>query len=85
MIRAGYRNGLRPGPCRVGEGSSRVLEVGMQSAFVECGPADRVGDDVVLLGGDAGGPTEAAVAAAWGVSPQEVLVRLAAAGPRRYR
>ncbi len=81
VIRAGYSNGLRPGPCRVGARPSRVLEIGMQSAFVECKPGDRVGDDVLLLGDDL---SEALLAAAWGVSPQEVLVRLTAAGPRRY-
>lgn len=93
VIRVGYANGLKPGPCRVGGRPSRVLEVGMQSAFVELGPGDRVGDPVVLLGSDdpAGGGdelsrvSELAVAKAWGVSPQEVLVRLTAAGRRDYR
>jgi alanine racemase len=92
VIRAGYGNGLKPGPCRVGGRPSRVLEVGMQSAFVEIGPSDRVGDDVVLLGSDtdATNPdelsrvTERAVALAWGTSPQEVLVRLTAGGSREY-
>ena len=89
MIRVGYRDGLKPGPCRVGGRPSRVLEVGMQSAFVEVGPGDRRGAPVLLLGSehpaDPDGLTESAVAAAWGVSPQEVLVRLTAAGPREYR
>jgi len=94
VIGVGYRNGLKSGPCRVGGRASRVLEVGMQSSFVEIAPADRVGDPVVLLGGDdaAGQSDDAAdrlteldVARAWSVSPQEVLVRLAAAGPRAYR
>ena len=92
VIRAGYRNGLKPGPCRVGGRPSCVLEVGMQSAFVEIGPADRAGDEVVLLGPDdvAGNGdemswvTEQAVAMAWNVSPQEVLVRLTAGTPRHY-
>ena len=98
MIRVGYRDGLKPGPCRVGGRPGRVLEVGMQSAFVEVGPDAAVGAEVVLLGPDAladgladgradggGEVTEADVAAAWRTSPQEVLVRLTAAGPRVYR
>ena len=90
VVRAGYRNGLKAGPCRVGGRPSRVLEVGMQSAFVEVGPGDRPGDPVLLLGPDEDQPdadslTELTVATAWGVSPQEVLVRLTAAGPREYR
>ena len=89
VIRVGYRDGLKPGPCRVGHRSSRVLEVGMQSAFVEITAEDRVGDPVVLLGPDelVDGPTgvtEVDLGLAWNVSPQEVLVRLTAAGARRY-
>jgi alanine racemase len=94
VIGVGYRNGLKPGPCRVGGRTSRVLEVGMQSAFVEVTPADRAGDPVVLLGhdhpdGQSGDPTDSLteldVARAWNVSPQEVLVRVTAAGSRQYR
>jgi alanine racemase len=82
IIRFGYRNGLRPGPCRVNGRPRRVIEVGMQTAFVEVGPQDRVGDRVEFLTpGDA--TDEAALAAAWGVSRQEVLVRLTGAGVRR--
>ena len=73
VIRGGYSNGLRPGVCRVNGGRRRVIEVGMQSAFVELDAADRVGDEVVLLGDDL---TEAEVAAAWRCTPQEVLARL---------
>ena len=90
VIRVGYRNGLRPGPCRLGGRPGRVMEVGMQSAFVEIAPGDRAGDEVVLLGPDddaepSDALSESAVAAAWDVSPQEVLVRLTAAGRRSYR
>jgi alanine racemase len=53
----------------------------MQSAFVELGPADRVGDEVVLLGD---GLTESDIAADWGTSPQQVLVRLCQTGVRSY-
>ena len=73
VIPTGYSHGLRPGPCLVNGERCRIPEVGMQSAFVELGPRDRVGDEVVLLGD---GLTEQDVAAAWGVSPHEVLVRL---------
>jgi alanine racemase len=81
VILCGYSNGLRAGPCLVNGRRSRVLEVGMQSAFVECGPADRPGDEVVLLGD---GLTEDEVAAAWGASPHAVLVQLAGSGERTH-
>lgn len=81
VILAGYSNGLRPGPCLINGRRQRVLEVGMQSAFVEVSFQDRVGDDVVLLGGSI---TESEVAAAWETTPQQVLVTLTAMGSRRY-
>ena len=68
-------------PCRVNGRASRVIEVGMQTAFVETSPGDRIGDEVVLLGDELG---EQDVADAWGVSHQEVLVRLTGAGERQY-
>ena len=99
VILVGYRNGLKAGPCAVAGRPSRMLEVGMQSAFVEIEAGVRVGDEVVLLGpnsddrlsvGHEGADqnvvvTESAVAAQWKTSCQEVLVRLTAAGRRRYR
>lgn len=82
VIRAGYADGLRPGgPCAVNGRRRRLPEVGMQTAFVELGPGDRAGDEVVLLGD---GVTEADAAAAWGTTPQEVLVRLCGLGERSY-
>jgi alanine racemase len=81
VILCGYSNGLRKGPCIINGQRHNILEVGMQSAFVEIGPADRVGDEVVLLGD---GLTEEEVAAAWATTPQEVLVRLGKAGKREY-
>ena len=102
VILAGYRHGLKPGPCSTGGVAARVTEVGMQSAFVAVPPDARVGDEVVLLGSAIAdnvsgstadedqtvaptGVNEAAVAAAWKTSCQEVLVRLTAAGRRSYR
>jgi alanine racemase len=82
VIRCGYSNRFRAGgPCLVNGRRRRVLEVGMQSAFVELGPGDRCGDEVVLLGK---GLTEDDVAAAWGVTPQEALLRLCSAGVRSH-
>ena len=74
IILCGYSHGLRRGPCLVGVTNRTVLEVGMQSAFVEIGPADKVGDEVVLLGGSL---TELDLAKAWGVSEQQVLPAMA--------
>jgi alanine racemase len=81
VILAGYSNGIRAGVCHVNGARRQILEVGMQSAFVELGPDDQVGDEVVLLGDGLG---EDDVAAAWLVSPQEALVRLCGAGERQY-
>ena len=81
VILAGYSHGLRVGPCRVNGAPRRLLEVGMQSSFVEIGPGDRVGDAVELLS-----PALApqAVARSWGVTPQAALVSLARCGVRHY-
>lgn len=81
VIRCGYSNGLRPGPCLVNQTPRRIIEVGMQSAFVELGPPDRVGDEVILLGD---GLTERDVASRWQCTPQEALLRLSGAGVREY-
>jgi len=81
VILAGYSHGLRPGPCLVNGRAARVLEVGMQSAFVQTDATDCAGDEVVLLGDRL---TERQVADAWGTTPQEALVRLTGAGSRQY-
>jgi len=73
VILCGYSHGLRRGPCLVNGRRSCILEVGMQSAFVEAAPADRIGAEVVLIG-DSLEADE--IATAWKASPQEVLVSL---------
>ena len=79
VILVGYSHGLRPGPCYLNGRRSRVLEVGMQSAFIECVAADQVGDEVVLIGD---GLEAEEIAANWKASPQEVLVSLFAGHAR---
>jgi alanine racemase len=81
VILCGYSNGLRKGPCMLNGELRCVLEVGMQSAFVEIGENDRVGDDVVLLGD---GLEPETVAKEWNCTPHEVIVRLAGSGVREY-
>ena len=81
VVLAGYAHGLRNGPCRVNGRPARVLEVGMQSAFVTCDRGDKAGDEVVLLGD---GLTEDAVAADWNGPPQLALIQLAGSGVRTY-
>jgi alanine racemase len=73
VILCGYLHGLRPGPCLISARKSRVIEVGMQSAFVECQENDRLGDEVLLLGDGLEGDE---LSLAWNASPQEVLVSL---------
>jgi alanine racemase len=82
VILAGYSNGLRTGPCLVGGRPSGILEVGMQSAFVEVAEGDTAGNTEVVLLGD--GLSEAEVANAWNTSPHEALLRLATSGNRTY-
>jgi alanine racemase len=83
MFIGGYSDGMRAGAeCLVNGVRRRVPEVGMQSAFVELGPRDKAGDEVVFLGDCI---TEREVANAWGTSPQEALFRLATCGEKSYR
>jgi alanine racemase len=81
VILCGYSNGLRKGICSINGTRRPILEVGMQSAYVELGPNDREGDDVILLGDDL---AEADVAQSCGVTQQSVLVGLSGAGERTY-
>jgi alanine racemase len=82
LILVGYAHGLRPGPCQVNSQPRRVLEVGMQSSFVEIGAKDRVGDEVVLLGD---GVSLESVAKAWHARPHEALLCLSGVGPKNYK
>ena len=79
IIPCGYTDGLRAGSCVINGHARLVREVGMQSAFVETGPHDRVGDPVTLLGP---GVSVSELANHWGTSAQEVLVSLSRAGRR---
>ncbi len=81
VILAGYSNGLRRGPCLVNGVRRSVREVGMQSAFVDLGPDDRAGAEVVLLGDNL---TLEDLAPAWQSTPHEVLLRMCGVGLRFY-
>jgi alanine racemase len=74
VIIGGYSNGLSAGVCQVNGQRRKIAEVGMQSAYIEIGESDRAGDEVVLLGN---GLSAAEVAAAWGCSEHEALLRMA--------
>lgn len=81
VILSGYSNGLRVGPCLVNGRLTQVREVGMQSAYIDLGPEDRPGDEVILLGSEL---RVEDVAAAWHTSRQEVLLRMCGMGERAY-
>jgi alanine racemase len=81
LILCGYSNGLRKGPCFVNGCKHKILEVGMQSAYVEIDAPNRVGDEVVLLGQ---GLAETELAVAWRTTPYEVLLALTGSGQRQY-
>ena len=82
VILAGYSNGVRVGPAMVNGRRTRLLEVGMQSAFVELSPQDKAGDVVTLLGD---GITESEIASVWGCGAHEVCVRMGEMGNRKYK
>jgi len=82
VILAGYANGVRTGSCLVNGRRSRILEVGMQSAFVEIDQHDKGLETEVVLLGD--GLSEAQVAKAWNSSPHEAILRLSTCGIRAY-
>ncbi len=81
VILCGYSNGLRPGPCLVNSKLARILEVGMQSAFIEIPRSAKVGDRVTLLGGKI---TENLLASHWSCGAHEVCVRMGMMGIRKY-
>jgi alanine racemase len=81
VILCGYAAGLRRGPCLVNGQRRRIIEVGMQSAYLEAAASDLPGDRVILLGG---GLEPQEIAAAWGSTPHEALLRLTMAGIRQY-
>lgn len=81
VILAGYSHGLRKGPCLINGQVSRVLEVGMQSAFVEVDAHARVGDDVILLDKRL---TEYDLAKSWNCSPHEIITSMSSAAVRTY-
>ena len=81
VIPAGYSHGLRAGPCFINNRPSRILEVGMQTAFVETSETNKVGDEVVLLGDSI---RLSDVASAWKCSQHEALTRLCGIGTRQY-
>jgi alanine racemase len=73
VILGGYSQGLRKRPCLLNGRRSRLLEVGMQTSFVECEATDKIGDEVVLIGD---GLEADEIAPAWKCSLQEVLASL---------
>ncbi|HEV7302354.1 MAG TPA: alanine racemase [Tepidisphaeraceae bacterium] len=77
VILAGYAHGLSVGPCLVNGQPRRILEVGMQTAFVELEASDRAGDEGELLGDAL--PLET-VATAWQVPAQAAMLRLCGLG-----
>jgi len=81
VILAGYANHLRPGPVVLNGRRQRLLEVGMNTAFVSVDARDRAGDEVVLLGD---GLTEAELAAHFDCREHEILCRYTAMGQRSY-
>jgi alanine racemase len=81
VILAGYSHGLRPGPVMVNGRRQRITEIGMQSAYVTLDEADRMGDEVVLLGE---GLSEAEVGFAWEATPHQVVLVMAGMGEREY-
>ncbi len=81
IILVGYAHGLRKGPCIINDRRCRILEIGMQSAYVEVGAESKVGDTVILLGETL---SETELSACWNCSPHEVLCSLSCSATRSY-
>lgn len=81
VILGGYSNRLAPAPVVINGRRQRLIEAGMNTSFVSVDPADRAGDEVVLLGD---GLDEVELAAHFGVRPHTVLCRYGGMGPRVY-
>lgn len=81
IVLLGYSNLAAPAVVLVNGRRERLLEVGMNTAFVSLSGPAQVGDEVVLLGDDL---SEHEVAKSLAVRPHEVLVRYCSMGPRRY-
>lgn len=81
IILAGYSNRLAPAVVLINGRRQRLLEIGMNSAYVSTDPRDKLGDEVVLLGD---GLTEAEVASSLNVREHEVLCRYGSCGVRQY-
>lgn len=81
VVMVGYAHRLRPAPVVINGRRQRVLEAGMNTAFVSLAPEDRAGDEVVLLGEEL---DELDLAKALGVRPHEVLCAYTGMGRRSY-
>lgn len=82
ILQCGYANGLRAAPVLVNGRRQRILEVGMNTCLLSVDPADRAGDEVVLLGD---GLTEAELGVELNARPHEVLCRYTELGVRHYQ
>lgn len=78
---AGYSNFVRPGPVLINGRRQQILETGMNTSYVTVDPADRPGDEVILLGD---GLTEEELAAHFATRPHEILCRYTSMGVRCY-
>jgi len=81
ILLAGYGHNLRPAPVIINGRRQRLLEVGMNTSFVSVDPADRPGDEAVLLGD---GLTEAELARHFQTREHEILCRYTSMGVRSY-
>ena len=81
ILLAGYSHHLRCGPVIINGRRQSVLEVGMNTSFVSVDPADRPGDEAVLLGD---GLTEAELAQHFQTREHEILCRYTSMGVRSY-
>ena|GEM_PF-604186 len=81
MMRCGYAHGLRAAPAVINGRRQRILESGMNTCTISVDPADRAGDEVVLLGREL---PEEEIAKALNCRPHEVLCRYTELGNRTY-
>lgn len=73
IILRGFSHGLRVGPCFVNGKTQRIVEVGMQSAYVTLDKNDQLGDQVELLGKNV---SLESIAGEWKCSEQVALTTM---------
>ncbi|MCP5002484.1 MAG: hypothetical protein GY941_00805 [Planctomycetes bacterium] len=81
IIPVGYSHGLRNGPCSIEGKLHKILEIGMQTTYIELSESNYSGQEVILFGDDV---NLSAISREWGTGQHEALVILSGMGKLLY-